>query len=1061
MRLPAGAALALLDFIVLAAATRPAQPSQNDKPGQLLPELGKESSDGPKVLPKACGQDGVIRLQEAATYRTDDANHSIDPSCHTLQGAPNANILLSTGITFTNAGAKIYGPLAVSMAPDIKELSAAAIGSTGNLRVIAPEGSVLSFKGITASGVAAGLNADGNITLEGQGSILLLDLFSDRAAAVRSLNAEVVSTVQNLHVRNCSSRFGAVYGGRGVRFDSSGKVVFEDCVAFRRGGAVCTRGELSISGQAAYVFRNCAAAEGDGALSAMGLDHDVSLELGPGGSVLFDGCQARAGPGGAIGSYRNININAGSVAFAKCSAWRGHGNIMAADRGTVHILEGTQVTLSGMDKYDTGAAIIAHEVMIPAGGDLLAEDILARNKLVTKFADQGRETCPAGSMFAKRIGGIPDWDRCRLCDPGSSSLAISQVSPRNVVKSPEENMRLVLVRQTSPNAIPCLPPLMANATLDRDRCIEYWQGLSPQKAEWDSLYEGHYVRLGSRSVGNLTWKDGIVKTSDGAVLEVPLGVFVPSRPLIFIKRNDEDEYSASQRFSMTPYGVSPVQAPNLVLGLQHDVTYDFQPPNPADACLACHRLAPEAAMQLQCPGGAHVSSLPGYMVLHEVGQRKVVVHHCPNPAACPGSNLSLTAAGIAANKTQLCATGYVRSPGCVRCSAGYGRNNQDPFTCSPCGTASTTLQVAMVALPSGAFYAVALILARPRTETQQIFKIFLAFITVSCRSLSAVPHTPHYEKLKTDLHNAAKSLYYFLTALDFVIETEPNNGNYSLDCWGIFDGSVDAKWSLLVAWVIPTAWLLLGLGWRGSNQWLKSLVVWGNVFIPPLVGATMKLSPCFSTQESHRILMYEAPLGTICASSLAGMAKEPRFWLFIGTGSLLLLLGPFLWLSVVTSRGKGTKQPEGESDTEAFLVAGYRPEVRWWEVTVLARKAAILIIATLFPMSWAPAAHLVYLLVITILAELVHVQVQPYASADLNRLEAMALGISAICLALVLSLATEWPFMPYEVYVTNAALLFILMIGSYIGFFRLYLHARANDRQEQGESSAVRQDCAR
>ncbi|CAE7811151.1 LSG1, partial [Symbiodinium microadriaticum] len=60
-------------------------------------------------------------------------------------------------------------------------------------------------------------------------------------------------------------------------------------------------------------------------------------------------------------------------------------------------------------------------------------------------------------------------------------------------------------------------------------------------------------------------------------------------------------------------------------------------------------------------------------------------------------------------------------------------------------------------------------------------------------------------------------------------------------------------------------------------------------------------------------------------------------------------------------------------------------------------------------------------------------------------------SISAICLALVLSLPTQWPFMPYEVYATNAALLFILMIGSYIGFFHLYLHARANDMHEQGE----------
>ena len=61
--------------------------------------------------------------------------------------------------------------------------------------------------------------------------------------------------------------------------------------------------------------------------------------------------------------------------------------------------------------------------------------------------------------------------------------------------------------------------------------------------------------------------------------------------------------------------------------------------------------------------------------------RTVEVHNCPNKAACPGSNLSVTAEGRTSSRSRFCAKGYEPNPGCTRCAPGYGRLQLDPFTC--------------------------------------------------------------------------------------------------------------------------------------------------------------------------------------------------------------------------------------------------------------------------------------------------------------------------------------------------------------------------------------------
>ncbi|CAE7042132.1 pmp10, partial [Symbiodinium natans] len=221
---------------------------------------------------------------------------------------------------------------------------------------------------------------------------------------------------------------------------------------------------------------------------------------------------------------------------------------------------------------------------------------------------------------------------------------------------------------------------------------------------------------------------------------------------------------------------------------------------------------------------------------------------------------------------------------------------------------------------------------------------------------------------------------------------------------------------------------------RGAQAWLKCVVVWGNVFIPPLLGATAKLLPCYGTQEGgQRILMYEAAVSTSCASTLGDAVGLPRFWLAVGTTAVLTLLGPVLWLCLAAS-DPAKKHVREREETVAFLVAGYEPKYRWWEVTVLFRKSAIYVVATWFPMSWAPGAHLVYLALIVATAELIHTTFQPYHSSLLDRIESQALCAALIGLLLVASLFIKWPFMPYAIYLTSCGMLCVVTAGAYLHF---------------------------
>ncbi|CAE6952645.1 pmp10 [Symbiodinium sp. CCMP2592] len=1062
-------ALVLCVFGTLSQASRPTR--QDDV---LSLEGGEESggTSGPDVtessmgtlLPKACGGDGIIYLEEGVTYRTEKSNHSIPDNCHTLQGAPSSRILLYAGISFASTTAVIRAPLRITMAPDVETLSSPAIRSTGSLQAVSPKDRVLEFHDISTSATTAALAAanNGSVQLGGEGTMIFENLRSFGAPVADVNFFDVNSTVTHLTVRNVTNErgAGAIYGGRQVHIDSNGTVRFENCTCKGRGAAIASVGQLKLTGDAAFVFEECSSGAattgsvtGGGALSSLA---DVMLQLGTKGSAVFRRCWSR-GSGGAIYSGGDMNVTGGSISFDGCRAGSGNGHAIAAGHGLLQISELTRVALEGMESY-IGSPIFARDAAIPVVGDLLPEDVFELEMLMaSKPPSQGDHVCPAGSRFKIDTNGAPILGKCQMCGSGTVSLATSTLEVEGRVAAAEDGMRIVLVRRGSPNAI---RPLSDNRSTP-ERCKGHSFCLGLARGDWAPAWKTFPVILEKHNQLAFTFDRGMFRTEDGWILAVAYDSYAPNTPLAFLKGLNSASWriqSETGMFTADEYGhISPRQAPDLVFGIVSEVNYTFQPEkNPYLACLPCHDVASEMADKIQCHGATSASSLRGYMLLHVAGKQRLEVHRCPNCMACPGSNLSLTSAGELAARSRLCAEGYQSSPGCIRCEPGYGRHMLDPFVCAPCAGRSLVQQVGMAVVSSGLFYVLALNSAKPQTDTQQIFKVFLAFLTISCRSLSALPNTRHYKRLISDIYAGAQALYQCLFAVDLVISTEPGSMNSSYDCWGLVDGPVNLYWSIFLSWSIPTALLLLSWCWLGKRGWLKALVVWGNMFVPPLIGAAAKLLPCFSTQaEGSRILMYEAAFGTPCVESLSLLLKLPRFWLAAATSLLLLLVGPLLWLALA-ARDPGKELWEGRRETAAFLVAGYRPTLRWWEVIVLGRKAAVFVVATLLPMSWAPASHLVYLLGIMIVAEILHVTIRPYASPFLNRLEAQMLGISSACLVLVISLIVEWPFMPYAMYVASSALFFALTAGVYIYFLWIYIRsafAKTSDMGEEDEEA--------
>ena len=279
--------------------------------------------------------------------------------------------------------------------------------------------------------------------------------------------------------------------------NSEGTVVFQNCTAGYRGGALASQGEMKLFGEGSFSFYNCNSTGdnyGGGAISVT--TADVVLELGAQGSVAFKQCNALSlkdgGSGGAIFSGRNINISAGKVEFDGCHAGNANGHALAAASGIAYISEGTRVSLPGMDSL-TDSIVYALNVIMPVDSGIRLSNVFAMGyRLATKPKSQGNDTCPAGSRFTMdESTGFPIPGECQMCEGGTVSLAPSTVELTDEVAA-KVGMPLVLVKRTSPNRLYNFPVLNKKYSANElgSSCVDPQYCPSVVNGDWDNTYWG-------------------------------------------------------------------------------------------------------------------------------------------------------------------------------------------------------------------------------------------------------------------------------------------------------------------------------------------------------------------------------------------------------------------------------------------------------------------------------------------------------------------------------------------------------------------------------------------
>ena len=583
--------------------------------------------------------------------------------------------MLFGGIAFENNDTvRIQGPLNVTMGPGVRSLNYSALWSAGDLRVLAPRGMTMLFKDIMSKSRGAAVQAARNLWVEGPGTMLFENLHSDGSGG--ALNADshcVYAGVGRLQFRNCSASYagGAIYGGHCVELNSStgDAIHFEHCRAEWRGGAVASRGNIRLMGRGSFVFKRCHSRSCGG---AVGTHVDVVIELESSGSVVFTQCQTASeyygggGGGGAVSSGRDIHIShRGHVLFSACSSENRRGNAMIAKQGIIGIGEETKVALANMEDI-AGSAMFARTVVLPPDGDLLPNDVLATNELLASQAEfqSNNSICPAGSRFSIGADSGPVLGRCIMCPRGTVSLAPSVLQVQDQVHAVTEGMKLVLVHHSSPNSLRSLGISILN-TSSASSLQDHILGIT--RGPWDTEWLITPVMLSHTHKLAMTFHNGQLQSADGGRLAVPFHNYAADAPLTIIQSGETVNWrnvSDTKMFHIDGSGIiSPLHAPLMAIGIDRDVVYKYEPADPFQACVSCHDLARQLADKVECLGGTHAASLSGYMLLLEKGQRTLDVHACPNKAACPGSNLTVSAKGELSSSSRLCSEGYAPTAG--------------------------------------------------------------------------------------------------------------------------------------------------------------------------------------------------------------------------------------------------------------------------------------------------------------------------------------------------------------------------------------------------------------
>jgi len=272
-----------------------------------------------------------------------------------------------------------------------------------------------------------------------------------------------------------------------------------------------------------------------------------------------------------------------------------------------------------------------------------------------------------------------------------------------------------------------------------------------------------------------------------------------------------------------------------------------------------------------------------------------------------------------------------------------------------------------------------------------ILKVMLSFATVSLGLIRAAQTSETYERASSYTRN-------ILNAAGAATSMGQPYSSSSLDCLLGTPSATPGSWFLLEA--IPPLALLLAtccgiffmnhktMGVRGMlEKIMLPTVVLGNCFLPSLLGAFMRFTPCVHLQiGAMAFAAYNLP--EVCDTHTVRTA--PLVAVII---PLCLLIGPVYWLALLL-RSKMWKA-SSRRKLLGFLIAGFRDHAEWWEVIVLIRKMLLVSVAVISPVSYAPQSYLFSVIFVMGVSLVLHVAMRPYTDRFLNRVEGSVLAASA------------------------------------------------------------------
>lgn len=409
---------------------------------------------------------------------------------------------------------------------------------------------------------------------------------------------------------------------------------------------------------------------------------------------------------------------------------------------------------------------------------------------------------------------------------------------------------------------------------------------------------------------------------------------------------------------------------------------------------------------------------------------------CPNRLACPERH-------VLGEQLQ-CKPGYSEtSAGCSRCLETYGRLRQDPFQCKGCASPNLwwLSWIAYAIKPFG-IYSVSLRTAQKveKDKLASLLKIWMSFgVVVACISPSIKTSetvTAVFGPLETGVASGE----------DFVSIATQLSGP-SFDCLlGTSNASMTA-WLLLSFAPAFVLWVLSMIYAVGRRLWmqaevdlltrdaLKVSIAITNCFLPDMVAALSRYFPCihFQTSEGYpQFLQYsvETPCSDMTGTRIVTLLAAVLVGAF----------GPLFWVAVIKKSDEWAEKYRKE--TLGFLMSGYRPEVYWWESTVLIRKCVVALAAALFSVSYAPMLYLSSLLLIVGLSLASHAYVQPYQDKFLNRLEfgtLVASFVAVFCTFILKLEAVDWAT-DRTVTIFAFVILFVVVTVPGISLIALYLN---------------------